>query len=270
MLFKEKKCSNCQNNFDPTLEKCPFCENTNESYRSNSVPKRVLFLHPLAQAGLFLGGFAYVGMLLTQLVVALCIRNFFSSTDITLKQTLLLTFTYLLMLVGLFAIPFFTRRQLFLSKYKKVLDYIYGIGYAVTLVCVGSIVNGLISLFYQVPSDNANQEAAITIAKNYPIIAFLILGVIGPICEEFTYRIGLYSLLRRISKYLAIILTSVIFALIHFDFASENMIVELVALPSYVISGLILNIAYEHRGPACSMTAHVLYNIFAFVLILLK
>jgi hypothetical protein len=43
---------------------------------------------------------------------------------------------------------------------------------------------------------------------------------------------------------------------------------ELWSLPSYRISGFILTLAYEHRGPAWSMTAHVLYNIFAFLIML--
>ena len=61
----------------------------------------------------------------------------------------------------------------------------------------------------------------------------------------------------------------VVFAFIHFDFeaiGTPEIVEELWSLPSYLVSGLILTIAYEHRGPACSMTAHVLYNLFAFAL----
>ena len=62
--------------------------------------------------------------------------------------------------------------------------------------------------------------------------------------------------------------TVIVFALIHFDFAAKDMAGELWSLPSYLISGIILTIAYEHRGPACSMTAHIAYNTFAFIMIL--
>lgn len=270
MLFENKKCSNCHTNFDPALDKCPQCKYVNESFQSLIVSKRVLFLHPFAQIGLFLGGFAYFGMIVIQLIAAFFIRNNPNLTDISFKQTLLLTFTYLIMLVGLLAIPFFTRRKLFFNKYNNVLDYVYGIGYAATLISLGSIVNGLISLFYQAPSDNANQQAAIDVVKNYPVIALFILGIVGPVCEELTYRVGLHSFLRRINRYLAIIVTSIVFAFIHFEFGTDDLVTEFVALPSYIVSGLVLSVAYEHRGPACSMTAHILYNIFAFVLILVK
>ena len=63
--------------------------------------------------------------------------------------------------------------------------------------------------------------------------------------------------------------TVIVFAFIHFDFGADNMTSELWLLPSYIVSGIILTIAYEHRGPACSMTAHIAYNIFAFIMILL-
>ena len=46
------------------------------------------------------------------------------------------------------------------------------------------------------------------------------------------------------------------------------MLDELWSIPMYIVSGFVLTLAYEHRGPACSMTAHVLYNMFAFILIL--
>ena len=59
-----------------------------------------------------------------------------------------------------------------------------------------------------------------------------------------------------------------IFALIHFDFQAENIVNELWALPTYLVSGVILGLAYEHRGPACSMTAHLIYNLFAFIVML--
>jgi membrane protease YdiL (CAAX protease family) len=222
-------------------------------------------MHPIAQIGMFIAGFALAGMLVAELFLSIFVALF--PVDDTLKQTLLLLFTYLCMLGGLAAIVLSTRRNIFFSKYKRGLDYIYGIGYALTIVIVSMIVGAIISIFHT-PADNNNQAAAVAVAKNYPIIAFFLLGFLGPICEELTYRVGLYSFFRRINKYLAFGVTIVVFALIHFDFRASDIINELWSLPSYLISGFILTLAYEHRGPACSMTAHVLYNIFAFLIML--
>ena len=71
-----------------------------------------------------------------------------------------------------------------------------------------------------------------------------------------------------IFKYLAIIISSIVFALIHFSFKQETIVNELWSLPTYIVSGVILALAYEHKGPACSMTAHILYNTLAFIVML--
>ena len=162
-------------------------------------------------------------------------------------------------------------KEEFLSKYKRGLDYIYDVFYAMTIVFASMMLSSLINIFHT-PVDNNNQNAALEVVQNYPIIAFFLISFLGPICEEMTYRVGLFSFFRRINKYVAFIITIIVFALIHFDFdaiGTSNIVNELWALPSYIVSGFILTLAYEHRGPACSMTAHILYNTFAFIMMLI-
>lgn len=262
MLIKWKKCSNCDGYHDPTLEKCPHCHKHNELYLNREISNHVAFLHPIAQIGMFLAGFAYAGMLLAELFSGILFKTFI--TDDLLWKTLTISLTYLIMFVGLAMIIIGTRRDYFFKKYTRGLDYLYGLGYAITLVLASSILGALILIFHT-PVDNANQSTAIEIANGYPILAFVVMGLLGPICEELTYRVGLYSFLRRINKWLALAVTALIFALIHFSFDGD-IIEELWSFPSYVLSGVILTLAYEHRGPACSMTAHIAYNIFAFAL----
>ena len=263
MLFKWKKCSNCQGYHDPTLEKCPHCHKHNELYLDRQINFNVAFMHPVAQIGLFLAGFSFAGMLIAELIVALLLN---SIEDKLLFSTLLISITYLVMFLGLSLIVILTRRDHFFKKYRRAIDYIYGLGYAITLVLVSMIVATILNLFHPV-SENANQEAAVSFAQGYPILAFFILGLIGPICEELTYRVGLYSFLRRFNKWVALGVTAFVFAFIHFD-VTGDLVKELWSFPSYLVSGVILTLAYEHRGPACSMTAHIAYNIFAFAIML--
>lgn len=265
MLLKRKKCPNCGAYYDPTLEKCPSCHKHNELYLNREISNQVVFLHPISQIAMFLIGFGFVGMILTTTIFAIIFGSL--ENNKILYNTVVLTVSYLAMIIALMAIVLLTRKEHFFSKYKRAIDYIYGIGYAFTLFFAAQILGSLVEIFYKA-SDNANQETAILIVKNYPIIAFFLLGFLGPICEELTYRVGLYSFFRRINKYLAIIVSTILFALVHFTFDAEDIINELWALPSYLLSGVILALAYEHRGPACSMTAHVLYNIAAFLLML--
>ena len=265
MLLKHKKCPNCGAYYDPTLEKCPECHKHNELYLNRQINDKIAFMHPAAQAGLFLGGFSFAGMLILELLVTIILANLIK--DKTALECIVISCTYILMIGGLAFIVLLTRRGHFFNKYKRQIDYIYGFAYAITLILAGSLVANFISLFHEV-TNNVNQSTAVIFAKNYPLLAFFILGLVGPICEELTYRVGLYSFLRRINKYLAFGITTIVFALIHFDFTASDIVNELWSLPSYIVAGVILTLAYEHRGPACSMTAHVIYNIFAFLIML--
>ena len=269
MLFKDINCPNCHTYHDPTLNKCPNCHKDNELYKLNRVPKRVVFLHPVAQVALFLIGFAYAGMLFAEIFFAYFIGLNTGASNIQKSVMLMLT-TYLAMFAGLAAVILFTRRNLFASKFTNGIDYLYGLAYAVTVITLSSVLNILISFIHPADVNNANQSAAETMSLNYPILMFFVVGLLGPICEELTYRVGLYSFLRRINKWLALAITTIVFALIHFEFGADDIVSELWALPSYILAGVILTYAYEHRGPACSISAHMTYNLFAFALIFVQ
>ena len=266
MLTNNIKCSNCGSYHDPTLEQCPKCYKRNELYDRERVLNNVFFFHPIAHTGLFLAGFAYVGMLFSEIIC-----GFFLLTvpEGTLRTTLAVFFTYLLMFGGLLTVVLTTRRKPFLKRYTRGLDYAFGAVYAIGIVVTSLLISFIVSLIYKGP-ENVNQSVAVEISTNYPILACFVLCLFGPICEELTYRVGLYSLLRRVHIALALAVTTIVFALIHFDFAAEDIVSELWSLPTYISSAVILTLAYEHRGPACSMTAHLLYNTFAFIMIFVE
>lgn len=263
MLFKNKKCSTCQAYFDPTLEQCPTCHSHNELYERERALKHAFFFHPAAQIGLFLAGFAYAGMIFAEIFVSIFLMGVF---DEVLKTTLTVFFSYLLMFGTLMIIIFTTRWKSFFKRFTRPLDYAFGVGYAVITVITGIILGLIVSAFYK-GGNNTNQSTAVDISLNYPILSGIILCFFGPVCEELTYRVGFYSFFRRINLYLAMIVSTIFFAFIHFDFTAKDIVNELWSLPSYLVSGIILGIAYEHRGPACSFTAHIVYNIYAFSMI---
>ena len=175
MLIKDKKCSNCDTYYDPTLRKCPHCYKSNELYLDRKVSDKIVFFHPFAQIGLFLAGFAYVGMILAELFFSFFVV-LLDGSDI-FKKTLLLLLTYSMMLGGLAIIVLTTRKNEFFSKYKRPLDYIYGLVYTITIVMASMMVGSLISIFHTA-AENNNQQAALDIAHNYPLIAFFILGLL--------------------------------------------------------------------------------------------
>ena len=268
-VFRGVKCPNCEDYHDATLRKCPHCHKDNDLYQIRRVPKRVVFLHPIAQIGMFLAGFAYAGMLIAEIMAVLFIPTD-AFADKALRSTIYMTIVYGFMFMSLLVIALFSgRRKIFLGKFTNGIDYLYGIGYAVTVVVVSLLVGAIVSIFHE-SADNVNQTSVELSALNYPLLSMATLCVIGPICEELTYRVGLYSFLRRFNRYFAFIITVIVFAMIHFEFGAENIVNELWSLPSYLAAGFVLTLAYEHRGPACSMTAHVIYNSIAFALVLIR
>ena len=54
MLFREIECPQCQADHDPALQFCPVCHARNPRFDELKLPKRVLFLNPIAQLGMFL------------------------------------------------------------------------------------------------------------------------------------------------------------------------------------------------------------------------
>ena len=266
MLFKKRKCEYCRSEYDPALHNCPTCNRFNQDFVRNKVSRNVFYFHPIIQIALFIIGFRFGGMLASQYIFAFLMYEL-PRNDFTNVQFELLVYTS--MLAGLLIAIFLTRRKLFFSRFKRPMDYLYGIGYAITVLAAGTFISALLSSIHPV-GNNANQEGIINLTTAYPFLMFIIVCLIGPVCEELTYRVGLYSFLRRINKYLAFAVTVIVFALIHFDFAAQgdDLINELWALPTYLVSGFVLTLAYEHRGPACSIIAHALYNSIAFVLTL--
>ena len=266
MLLFNTKCPNCETYYDSTLNECPHCHKSNQFQAERDISTNIVYFHPLAQAGLFLGGFAYAGMIICELIPLLFLGGVENGD---LRKALIIFFAYLLMVGGLLSIALVTRSKPFLKSFTKPSAYAYGTLFAGLAILASLIISMIVSLF-KVEDINNNQVVANNMVANYPILAFFIVCVFGPFAEEMTYRVGLQSFLRRINKYLAIIATTIVFAFIHFDFDASNMTAELIALPSYLTCGLILTLGYEFFGPACSITAHVLYNLTSFLMILMR
>ncbi len=132
----------------------------------------------------------------------------------------------------------------------------------------------LFKYFYHGNSSNNNQSSLVDIS--FYKVAFVVMTVfLGPVCEELTYRIGLCSLLERKNKILAILLSGIIFGLIHFDLNSlisagqgntESLINELWNLPPYLISGWALGFAYVKEGCfTSSWIGHFLNNLLGVI-----
>lgn len=158
------------------------------------------------------------------------------------------------------------------KEFKKPPAYLWGFVFGIAVI-IAQMVYGIFTqtVFGDVPV-NENQETVVEIIKLNPLVAFIWIPFVGPLVEELTYRRGLFSRLRRISFPIAIVVTSLIFGLVHFSIplTDTNQIdlvglrFELINLPGYIISGAIFCYTYEKYGFAASSIAHIFNNLFAF------
>ena len=266
MLFGNKKCEKCGSNYDVVLSTCPTCKHVDKDFESYGVPKQLLFLPAYKQLLLFALGL--IGLHLVSLVAELIFVNFYDpeSPDFLI---LINGIRYSVITLGMGGV-LIGNNDLFKRHFNKWWPYLIGFGATFVILGFELIYGNIINLFRET-TENINQEAANSIVSSYPLLSILVLGFLGPIVEEFTYRVGLFTFLRRINRWLPYIVTSLVFAFIHFGFGStgDELINELLNLPSYIFAGLVFCFLYDFFGLSAALTAHISNNLISILLTIL-
>ena len=282
--FKRNHCSKCGACYDGASNACPNCHEKNvdddrflRSFGkiSNVSPLRELFLFLMGWLGF--QAIAIVTGLIVAGVKMSSLANMGYTGDALEAEYQAFTKSaealawcnypsYIVLFAGLMLILWNEIPKLFPS-FKRATNYLAAFG--VAGVCIGfSFLWSFISQQFFEATTNENQLAVNEMVLYSPVCAVLITGIIGPLCEELTYRVGLFGFAKRINRVLAYIVASLLFGLIHIqDFTSPN---EWLSYPTYVFSGLALAFAYERFGLATSWTAHSLNNLLSVILILLE
>lgn len=198
----------------------------------------ILYIIMAYIAATLFGGLALVA-------VNFIIGSPYGFTDSTVGQFIyfLLTYTFFVgVIVWLFSRWGFTRKDIGWTK-PKWSDPLYAI---LTLpfyyIIYGVIVNAVSALF---PSFNAEQSQSIGFAQAHStfdlVLVFLSLAVIPPIAEEIITRGYLYAGLKRSwPKWLAVIGTSLVFAVGHLEFGSGGPLVWVAAVFTLVLSFMLI------------------------------
>ena len=119
----------------------------------------------------------------------------------------------------------------------------------------------LVNVFSQLFADNAAVDLMGEVADMSPIITVLIVGLIGPLCEEFTFRGVIYGGLRK-SGFLcaAAAVTGIFFGLMHLNLNQFSYALLL---------GFVMSLLVEATGSIwASVIAHVTVNTWNTVLML--
>lgn len=284
MFLKQKKCQKCGYEFDELSRECPNCKSKNDITNLKGFKKcKALFVTPFHQLIIFLFGwlgFQLIGGLI-QIIIIQVNKNKFETNEELInfmqspKINGLLTYTtYVVLFVGLILILIPFLKQI-LNEFKSIKKIFIGIGTGFIIILLSFLYGILSELIYPNLPTNENQNILESMIPIFPLSSIIILGLIGPMCEEITYRLGLFSLLRRKNKYLAYAITIIIFTLIHFGwsclipFDKEKFVIELINLPSYFLGAFCLSFVYEKFGFSTSFYAHATNNLFSVVMILI-
>lgn len=242
-------------------------------------------------------GVNIIGVLVQFILLVTPVYNPETQNYTKLGYALMQFLTYLILGV-IFALFIFLDKR---KTYKRVFmgfanwkSYAFGLGGFAAVF----LVNLIFSLAYStVPNYgvNNNQATLDMMMKGSPVLMFFATCLIGPFCEEMTYRVGLQGLISKKNTWLGIILTSIIFGFIHFDFNSlyylitersmmeaymeaykmtaievhqyhVNLVLnEVMNLPIYILSGFALGFTYAKSGNlASSLIAHIIVNTISF------
>ena len=250
------------------MEKPPY---TNQ-YRNNNIE------HPLdadmfpikKQIAVFIIGWFGLHVIATVIQLLLFGANIIIGNDKTFNVSILTNFIgYIALCTTLLLVSNKDLIKL-TPSFKKYKSYIAGV------VCFLSILafSYLYALFLYAlnikTTENSNQSSINDVQSKYFFASLIIFGIIAPICEEFTYRVGLFSLCKRRSKALAYIVPPLIFALIHFNFdlsSTKAFVNELLNLPHYIFAGLAFSFTYDKFGFAGSVSAHIINNVLSLTIL---
>lgn len=214
---------------------------------------------------MFLVGFSYCGLFLISILVSIIAVNF--TNNESLLNIIVQSGSYLTLFVVLFVICLKSKKY-YINEFKDVTKWMEGASYAVIIIAAEIAVSLVMNTIFPDAAVNGNQNAVEDLITNYPVLMFICTVIIGPMCEELTYRVGLYGLIKEKNETLAFIISGFVFAFVHVSFTDTTVIAELVAFPTYLVIGYLFTYAYKKHGLPCSYVAHALLNLLSFVAVL--
>ena len=242
MFSEEENIANKSEQREPVLN--------NGRTQGELPPLKRLSLLIIGSAGLFFVSFIAI------LFVLHTTKEYQSAITVIISY-----FVVFAVLIGVLAIDI----PKYLEDFKNYKKYLYGLVFGAGIILFTFLYTNFVNLFYPI-NTSSNESGVRSIIDLFPFASIIILGIVGPLCEELAYRVGLFGLLKKVNRVVAYVVSALIFGFLHFDFTSANLINELIFLPTYIAPGVLLAVAYDLFGLPCSWVAHSLNNLFAVII----
>ena len=269
-----RECPFCHHIHNGDFDICPRCGQRSEGPLLSSRFPNVIQIKWVKQILMFLIGWG--GLTLVSLFVSFLFILYANNaiTDPVAREAFLTSdqanislnvITYATLFVGLVAL-LWKDIVIVLKSFKRLRTILLGLSYGGLVIVVVIIYNFIVIATGYEMSDNQNESSITNLMQSYPLMSLLAFVILGPLVEEMTYRLGLFSLIHRLNRPLAYFVTMLVFGIIHMSFNKDTIINELVNLPSYILAGTVLTFAYEKEGFAVSTYAHITNNLVSFLL----
>jgi membrane protease YdiL (CAAX protease family) len=172
----------------------------------------------------------------------------------------------------IFSILLILIKDHWLSLFKTFFDanqILKGLSYGFLVLSVNIFIGLIYDFFKLQPTDNNNQTLITNLVLETPVLSFITFVFLGPIVEEFTYRLGLFSVIHERNKILSYLVTVLVFGFIHFDFTSADLFNELLNMPFYLTAGLMFCFIFVKENFAVVTYAHITNNLISILSILM-
>lgn len=255
--MKTVVCEKCGFEYNEELGKCPLCSLLEK--KQSKKEEKVIDLHWCYSLALFIiGSFGLH-------IIAFKLSRIFAFDAHEGYYSGLINFTAYFILFAFLMPGVIANFDLFKKHMKGFEKYLYGLLFGACVLFGTIIINIIINSIHTI-EPNVNESAIRSVISMSPVLSIIVFGFIGPICEELTYRAGLFTLINKKNKILAYIVTVVIFGFIHFDYENITSINEWLNLPIYCFSGFMFCLAYDKFGLPASILAHMTNNLVSVIL----
>lgn len=278
MKFGKVKCNWCDNTYDSLEEDCPYCRKRKGLDKENKFGNRFLivpFWKQLALFGIGCIGFQIIAMIITLFVELINIRQYPDPSMMqqfmsTAKISGIINITAYLLTASALCLVLWKDNIKLLKSFNDWKVFVGAIIGCFAIYSFNILYGLLLNALGVAIIDNDNQSGLESIIEIYPLLSILVFGILGPLCEEITYRIGLYTFFRRINKYLAYTITIIIFTLIHFNYLSTDLMNELWNIPYYAFAAFTFTFLYEKIGFGASFVSHSINNLISIMTTLIQ
>ncbi|MDO5330341.1 MAG: type II CAAX endopeptidase family protein [Bacillota bacterium] len=276
--FHRTTCAECGESYDSTMSGCPHCHARNAELGESTRFRNDLHVDWIYNIAFLLVGL--IGFQIIGTIVQLFISPYYQSGALSENEANMMVngIAYGFLFVVLALMVYFSRSwREYLRSYCSLKTWGVAVLGFLGLLAASVIWNLIKQLLVESSGDNANQSTIVDLVKLFPAASVLVFGILGPLCEEITYRSGLFSLLKRVNRPFAYIVSAFIFGSIHFDWSClanisenySNFLNELVNLPDYIFAGVILAFVYDRWGIGASSGAHAFNNLYSVIGIML-